>query len=43
MGWALRLFSVNAAGIFIMYGAIELFYYDKRVQVQRQVPVREPI
>lgn len=34
-GWALRLFAVNAAGIFVMYGAIELFYYVKRVQGTR--------
>ena len=34
-GWALWLFSVNAAGIFIMYGVIELFYYYKRVQGRR--------
>ena len=34
-GWALWLFSVNAAGIFAMYGAIELFYYRKRIQGKR--------
>ncbi|MGF1477806.1 MAG: sterol desaturase family protein [Geminicoccaceae bacterium] len=31
-GWALWLFLINAAGIFLMYGAIELFYYLKRKQ-----------
>ncbi len=31
-GWALYLFAVNAAGIFLMYGAIELFYYVRRKQ-----------
>lgn len=30
--WPLRLLLANAAGIFLMYGAIELFYYRKRVQ-----------
>ncbi len=34
-GWALWLFAVNAAGIFVMYGAVELFYYVKRVQGTR--------
>lgn len=34
-GWALWLFAVNAAGIFAMYGAVELFYYIKRRQGTR--------
>jgi sterol desaturase/sphingolipid hydroxylase (fatty acid hydroxylase superfamily) len=34
-GWALWLFAVNAAGIFVMYGAVELFYYVKRIQGTR--------
>ncbi len=33
--WALWLYAVNAACIFAMYGAIELFYYAKRVQGTR--------
>ena len=33
--WALWLFAVNASGIFTMYGAIELFYYVKRIQGNR--------
>jgi sterol desaturase/sphingolipid hydroxylase (fatty acid hydroxylase superfamily) len=34
-GWALRLYAVNAAAIFVMYGSIELFYYVKRKQSTR--------
>lgn len=34
-GWALRLLAANAAGIFVMYGAIELFYYVRRIQGTR--------
>ena len=34
-GWALWLYSVNAAAIFAMYGSIELFYYVKRKQGTR--------
>jgi sterol desaturase/sphingolipid hydroxylase (fatty acid hydroxylase superfamily) len=34
-GWALWLYSVNAAAIFVMYGSIELFYYVKRRQGTR--------
>ncbi len=34
-GWALWLYAVNSVGIFIMYGAIELFYYVKRKQGTR--------
>lgn len=34
-GWALWLYAVNAAAIFVMYGAIELFYYVKRKQGTR--------
>jgi hypothetical protein len=30
--WALRLYAVNAAAIFVMYGAIELFFYVRRKQ-----------
>jgi sterol desaturase/sphingolipid hydroxylase (fatty acid hydroxylase superfamily) len=33
--WALMLFAVNAAGIFAMYGSVELFYYAKRKQETR--------
>jgi hypothetical protein len=33
--WALRLFAVNAVGIFVLYGAVELFYYDRRIQGTR--------
>lgn len=34
-GWALWLLFVNAAGIFLMYGAVELFYFVKRKQGTR--------
>jgi sterol desaturase/sphingolipid hydroxylase (fatty acid hydroxylase superfamily) len=34
-GWALWLFAVNAAAIFVLYGSIEVFYYAKRVQGSR--------
>ena len=34
-GWALWLYAVNAAAIFVMYGSIELFYYVKRKQGTR--------
>lgn len=34
-GWVLYLFAANAAGIFLMYGAIELFYYVRRKQGTR--------
>eukprot|EP01037_Dinobryon_pediforme_P017794 gene17794-18014_t len=34
-GWALRLYAVNAAGIFLMFGSVELFYYFKRKQGTR--------
>jgi sterol desaturase/sphingolipid hydroxylase (fatty acid hydroxylase superfamily) len=34
-GWALWLYAVNALGIFVMYGTIELFYYVKRKQGTR--------
>ena len=34
-GWALWLYGVNAGGIFVMYGAVELFYYVKRKQQTR--------
>ncbi len=33
--WALWLYAVNSVGIFIMYGAIELFYYARRRQGTR--------
>lgn len=33
--WALYLFAVNALGIFVMYGAIELIYYVRRKQGTR--------
>jgi sterol desaturase/sphingolipid hydroxylase (fatty acid hydroxylase superfamily) len=33
--WALWLYAVNAAAIFVMYGSIELFYYMKRKQGTR--------
>jgi sterol desaturase/sphingolipid hydroxylase (fatty acid hydroxylase superfamily) len=34
-GWALWLYAVNAAAIFVMYGSIEFFYYIKRKQATR--------
>lgn len=34
-GWAARLYAANAAGIFALYGAVELFYYVKRKQGTR--------
>ena len=34
-GWGLLLYAVNAAGIFLLYGAVELFYYVKRKQGTR--------
>jgi sterol desaturase/sphingolipid hydroxylase (fatty acid hydroxylase superfamily) len=34
-GWALWLYAVNAAAIFVMYGAIEFFYYIRRIQGNR--------
>ena len=33
--WALRLYAVNAAAIFAIYGSVELFYYVKRRQATR--------
>ncbi len=30
--WTLTLYAINAGGIFVMYGAVELFYYVKRKQ-----------
>ncbi|WP_068115796.1 sterol desaturase family protein [Tropicimonas marinistellae] len=33
--WALYLLAVNAVGIFLLYGAIEFFYYVKRKQRTR--------
>lgn len=35
LGWTLILYAVNAGGIFVMYGAIELFYYVRRKQGTR--------
>ena len=35
LGWALWLYAVNAAAIFVLYGAIEFFYYGKRRQSTR--------
>lgn len=34
-GWTLWLLSVNAAGICLMYGGMELFYYARRKQDNR--------
>ena len=34
-GWVLLLLAVNAAGIFVMYGSVELFYYTRRKQGTR--------
>jgi sterol desaturase/sphingolipid hydroxylase (fatty acid hydroxylase superfamily) len=34
-GWALWLYAVNAAAIFVLYGSVELFYYVKRKQGSR--------
>ena len=34
-GWALWLYAVNAAGVFLMYGSVEFFYYVKRKQGTR--------
>jgi sterol desaturase/sphingolipid hydroxylase (fatty acid hydroxylase superfamily) len=34
-GWALWLYAVNAAAIFVLYGSIELFWYVKRKQGTR--------
>lgn len=34
-GWALWLYMVNAAAIFVIYGSVELFYYAKRKQGNR--------
>ncbi|MDE2914508.1 MAG: sterol desaturase family protein [Paracoccaceae bacterium] len=33
--WALWLLAANSVGIFLMYGAIELFYYARRIQGRR--------
>ena len=33
--WALWLYAVNAAAIFVMYGSVELFWYVKRKQGTR--------
>lgn len=33
--WTLILYAVNAGGIFVMYGSVELFYYVKRRQGNR--------
>jgi hypothetical protein len=43
-GWALWLYTVNAAAIFLMYGSIELFFLcqtrpSKSAQVQCQIPI----
>ena len=35
IGWALWLYAVNATAIFVMYGAVELFFYLKRKQGTR--------
>jgi sterol desaturase/sphingolipid hydroxylase (fatty acid hydroxylase superfamily) len=34
-GWGLWLYAVNALAIFVMYGAVELFFYVKRKQGTR--------
>ena len=34
-GWALWLYAVNAAAIFVFYGSIELFWYVRRKQGTR--------
>ena len=34
-GWALRLYAVNAAAVFVSYGAVELVYYVRRKQGTR--------
>ncbi|MCY4462114.1 MAG: sterol desaturase family protein [Albidovulum sp.] len=34
-GWGLWLLAVNSGGIFVLYGAVELFYYVKRKQKTR--------
>ena len=34
-GWALWLYAVNAAAIFVFYGSVELFWYVKRKQGTR--------
>ena len=34
-GWALWLYAVNAAAIFVFYGSFELLYYIKRAQGTR--------
>ena len=34
-GWALWLYAVNAAAIFVLYGGVELFWYVKRKQGTR--------
>ena len=34
-GWALWLYAVNAAAIFVFYGIFELLYYVKRTQATR--------
>ncbi len=33
--WALILYAVNAGGIFVLYGSVELIYYVKRKQDRR--------
>lgn len=35
MDWMLWLYAVNAGGIFLLYGTVELFYYVKRKQGTR--------
>ena len=47
-GWALWLYAVNAAAIFVFYGTFELIYYVKRkqadaLQVQCAFPRRSPL
>lgn len=34
-GWMLWIHAVNAGGIFLLYGSVELFYYVKRKQGTR--------
>ena len=34
-GWGLRLYAANAVGVLLMYGAVEFFFYVRRIQGTR--------
>ena len=34
-GWSLTLYAANAGGVFLLYGAVEFFFYVRRIQGTR--------